>query len=85
MGWGQDLRAPAADEGDLVEQGCLDDLGQGLHHVLHIDVAHQQAQAEAPLQLLDAVVHIVRLQQVEPGTLRQRVRQESVTRWCVSS
>ena len=72
MDWGQDLRAPTTDEGDLIEQGCLDDLGQRLNHVLYIDMADQQAQPEAPLQLLDAVGHIVRLQQVESVTLRQK-------------
>lgn len=66
--WGRHLRAPATDEGDFVEQGGLDDLGQGLHHILHVNVADEQTQPEATLQLLDAMVHILRLQQVEPAT-----------------
>ena len=60
------LRAPTTDEGDIIEEGCLDDLPQGLHHILHIDVAHKQAQPEAPLQLLDAVMHVLWLQQMKP-------------------
>ena len=59
------LRAPATYEGDFIEQGSLDDLSQGLHHVLHINVADEQTQPEAALQLLDAVMHIIRLQQVK--------------------
>lgn len=65
---GHHLRAPATDEGDFIEQGSLDDLGQGLHHILHINVADEQTQPEAALQLLDAMVHILRLQQVESAT-----------------
>ena len=60
------LGAPSADEGHVVEQGCADDLAQGLHHVLDVHVAQQQAQSEGPLQLPDAAVDVLWLQQVEP-------------------
>lgn len=60
------LMTPAADEGDLIEEGGLDDLGKGLHHILHINVTDQQPEPEAALQLLDAVVHVLWLQQVKP-------------------
>ena len=61
------LRAPATYECDLIEQGSLDDLGQRLNHVFHINVANQQPQPEASLQLFDAVMHVLRLQQVKPA------------------
>ncbi len=57
------LRAPATDESDFIEEGGLDDLSQGLNHILHINVANQQPQPEATLQLLDPVMHILWLQQ----------------------
>ena len=60
------LMAPATNEGDLIEEGGLDDLGQGHHHILHINVTDQQPEPEAALQLLDAVVHVLWLQQVKP-------------------
>ena len=59
------LRAPATDESDFIEEGGLDDLSQGLNHILHINVANQQPQPEATLQLLDPVMHILWLQQVK--------------------
>ena len=71
---GHHLGAPAAYEGDFIEQGSLDDLGQRLYHILHINVADEQAQPEAALQLLDAMVHIVRLQQVESATYTRTYR-----------
>lgn len=43
-------------------------MSQGLHHVLHVNVANEQAQPEAALQLLDPMMHIVRLQQMESAT-----------------
>lgn len=42
-------------------------LAEGLHHVVHVHVAQDDAQAVAALQLLYAVVHVLRLQQVEPA------------------
>ena len=60
------LRTPATDECDFVKQGCLDDLGQRLYHILYVNVADQQPQPKAALQLLDAMVHVLWLQQMEP-------------------
>lgn len=60
------LGAPATDEGDFIEESSFDDLRQRLHYILHINVTDQQPQAEAALQLLDAMVHILRLEQVKP-------------------
>ena len=62
------LGAPSADEGHVVQQGGLDDLPQRLHHVLDVHKAQQQAQRVGPLQLPNAPVDVLRLQQVEPGT-----------------
>jgi hypothetical protein len=42
-------------------------LVERLHHVLDVHVAKDDAQAVAALHLLDAVVHILWLQQVEPA------------------
>lgn len=61
------LGAPAADEGDVVQQGRPSDLLQGLHHVVDVHVAQQHPEAEAALKLLDAVVDVLRLQQVVPA------------------
>ena len=58
--------APGAEEGALVEEGGLGDLRQGVHGVLRVHVAQQHAQAVRALQLLDAPVDVLRLQQVVP-------------------
>lgn len=42
-------------------------LRQRLHRVLCVDVAQDDTQAEGALQLLDAVVDVLRLQQVVPA------------------
>ena len=60
------LGAPSTDEGDFIEESCFDDLRQRLHHILYINVTDQQPQAEAALQLLDTMVHVLRLEQVKP-------------------
>ena len=59
--------APGAEEGALVEEGGLGDLRQGVHRVLGVHVAQQHAQAVRALQLLDAPVDVLRLQQVVPA------------------
>jgi len=60
------LGAPSTDKCDFIEESSFDDLRQRLHHILHINVTDQQPQAEASLQLLDAMVHVLRLEQVKP-------------------
>ena len=60
------LGAPSTDEGDFIEESSFDDLRQRLHYILHINVTDQQPQAEAALQLLDTMVHVLRLEQVKP-------------------
>ena len=59
--------APAADEGDIIEEGCPRDLLQGLNDIIDIDVTHQDSQPEAALQLLDAVVYVFRFEQMKPA------------------
>ena len=63
---GADQGAPGAEEGAVVEEGGLGDLRQGVHGVLRVHVAQQHAQAVRALQLLDATVDVLRLQQVVP-------------------
>lgn len=60
------LGAPSTDEGDFIEESSFDDLRQRLHYILHINVTDQQPQAEAALQLLDTMVHVLRLEKVKP-------------------
>ena len=64
---GADQGAPGAEEGAVVEEGGLGDLRQGVHGVLRVHVAQQHAQAVRALQLLDAPVDVLRLQQVVPA------------------
>lgn len=47
-------------------------LTEGLHHVIHVHVAQDDAQSVTPLQLLYPVVHILRLQQVKPVAMTRR-------------
>lgn len=42
-------------------------LAEGLDHVFNVHMTQDDAQAVAPLQLLDAVVHVLGLQQMEPA------------------
>ncbi len=64
------LGAPSTDEGDFIKESSFDDLGQRLNHILNINVTDQQPQAETALQLLDTMVHILRLEQVKPVQTR---------------
>ena len=66
LGLNPDLGAPSTDEGDFIEESSFDDLSQRVHYILHINMTDQQPQAEAALQLLDTMVHILRLEQVKP-------------------
>jgi len=66
LGLNQYLGTPSTDEGDFIEESSFDDLRQRLHYILHINVTDQQPQAEAALQLLDTMVHVLRLEKVKP-------------------
>ena len=70
--------APATNEGDVIQQGCPGDLLQGLNDVIDVYMAHQHPQPEAALQLLYAVMNVVRLQEVESADTTQEQSQQSV-------
>ena len=58
--------APGAEQGALIQEGSLGDLRQGVHGVLGVHMAQQHTQAVRALQLLDAPIDVLRLQQVIP-------------------
>lgn len=57
---------PRAEQGALIQESSLGDLRQGVHSILGVHMAQQHAQAVRALQLLDAPVDVLRLQQVVP-------------------
>jgi hypothetical protein len=68
-----DLGAEGAEQRAVVEDGDASDLRQRLHGVLHIHLAQHNAQPEAALELLDALVDVFGFQQVKPGHAIRRL------------
>ena len=71
--------APRAEQGALIQESSLGDLRQGVHSILGVHMAQQHAQAVCALQLLDAPIDVLRLQQVVPVYAESRTSSPLLT------